>query len=597
MKSLRTLNPYFRKYLWLILLGSIFVIAQNFGAIYPARKVQQSIDEVVNYLKANKDLPVSPTLISTVSHTVFIFLLVIIGVAILRGVLMFLMRQTIIVMSRRIEFDLKNDIYYQYQKLSLAFYRRNNTGDLMNRISEDVSRVRMYLGPAIMYTINLVVLFILIMFTMMNVNRNMTIYILLPLPILSLSIYYVSDRMNRKSEEVQQQQSRLSTYVQEAFSGIRILKSFVKEESSVKSFQLESAYYMSKNMELARVNSFFFPLMTLLVGLSTLLTVYVGGNEVIAGRATYGNIAEFLIYVTMLTFPMASLGWVTSLVQRASASQERINEFLHLKPEIISPDVAPQKLSGKVEFDHVSFVYPESGIRALDNISFTVMPGKSLAILGKTGSGKSTLANLLLRMFDPVNGRILLDDIPLNERSLSSVREQIGYVPQEVFLFSDSIANNIAFGLHDRMYDEQVSSKLIEDAARKAVIHDNIIDFPAAYQTMIGERGITLSGGQKQRISIARALIKQPVILLFDDCLSAVDTHTEEMILRNLDEAMKNRTSIIISHRVSSIKNADHILVLDNGKIVEEGTHEQLMNMNAVYRAMYEQQMLEEMTK
>ncbi len=596
MKSLKHLNKYFLKYKWTLLIGGLFVIAQNFGAIYPAQVVRKALDAVVETMKtikAENNKEIQDSLIHSISHQVGMFLLLIIGVALVRGLLMYLMRQTIIVMSRKIEFDLKNEIYNHYQLLSLAFYRRNNTGDLMNRISEDVGRVRMYIGPAIMYSINLVVLFILIMISMLYVNVKLTLYVLAPLPFLSISIYYVSDLMNKKSEEVQNQQSRLSTFVQEAFSGIRILKSFVKEDAMAKEFTRESETYKRKNMELVKINAMFFPLMLLLVGLSTLLVVYIGGQEVIAGRASAGNIAEFIIYVNMLTWPVAALGWVTSIVQRAAASQERINEFLHLEPEIVSAKNLMTQLNGKIEFKNVSFIYPDSGILALDNISFTVNSGKSLAILGKTGSGKSTIANLLVRMYDSTRGNIFLDDILIQDFSLSSLRQQIGYVPQDVFLFSDTIGNNIAFGLKDDS-DIKRRNASIHEAAAQAVIYDNIMEFPKNFETMIGERGITLSGGQKQRISIARAIIKHPRLLIFDDCLSAVDTGTENKILIQLRSLMKEKTAIIISHRVSSVRNADQIIVLDNGKITEKGDHKSLLEKKGEYFELYERQMLEE---
>ena len=599
MKSLKHLNKYFLKYKWLLLMGGIFVIAQNFGAIYPAQVVRRSLDTVVEAMKkveGQDTIIYREVLIKAIMHQVGMFLLLIIAVAIVRGVLMFLMRQTIIVMSRRIEFDLKNEIFNHYQLLSLAFYRRNNTGDLMNRISEDVGRVRMYIGPAIMYSINLVVLFILILITMLYVNVKLTLYVLAPLPFLSISIYYVSDLMNRKSEEVQQQQSRLSTFVQEAFSGIRILKSFVKEDAKTAEFAKESELYKKKNMELVRINAMFFPLMLLLVGLSTLLTVYIGGREVIAGRATTGNIAEFIIYVNMLTWPVAALGWVTSIIQRAAASQERINEFLHLTPEIQSVTDKETELLGKIEFKNVHFVYPDSGIVAIDNLSFVVNPGEALAILGKTGSGKSTIANLLVRMYDAGKSEILFDDVPIEEISLSLLRRQCGYVPQDVFLFSDTIANNISFGLTDDI-DVETQKKLIRKAAEQAVIYDNIMEFPKNFDTLVGERGITLSGGQKQRISIARAIIKHPKILIFDDCLSAVDTKTESKILAQLSTVMKGKTSIIISHRVSTVKYADQIIILDKGKIIEKGNHVSLIEKNGAYAELYEKQMLEEQEK
>jgi len=599
MRSLAHLNKYFFKYKWRFILGIVFVVSQNFFAIYPAQVVRKSLDTVVLSLKNyHGHVTGNNELVSSLTHQIFIFLLIIIAVALLRGLLMFMMRQTLIVMSRLIEYDLKNEIYAQYQRLTLAFYRRNNTGDLVNRISEDVTRVRMYIGPALMYTINLVVLFAIIIIIMFSVNVKMAFYVLLPLPLLSLSIYYVSDKMNRKSEEVQNQQSRLSTFVQEAFSGIRVLKSFVREIHSEREFDKESEYYKSKSMQLVKINAMFFPLMLLLVGLSTTLVIYIGGKEVMAGRVTAGNIAEFIIYVNMLTWPMASLGWVTSIIQRAAASQERINEFLRIEPEIYSSYENKIELKGKIEFDHVSFVYPDSGIKALDDVSFVVEPGKSLAVLGKTGSGKSTIANLIGRMYDSTEGKIFVDDKPIASLSLKGLRENIGYVPQDVFLFSDTIANNISFGLNIVKLNgkqQTINNKpLVEQAARDAVIYDNIITFPKGFETMIGERGIMLSGGQKQLVSIARALIRNPKVLVFDDCLSAVDTHTEEQILNNLKKHITGRTSVIISHRVSSVKHADKIIVLDNGRITESGTHESLLERKGDYFELYEKQLLEE---
>jgi len=593
MKSLAQLNKYFLKYKWRFLLGILFVVAQNFLAIYPAQLVRESLDAVVlSVEKYKNELVHNSTLVSDLTETIFYYLLLIIGVGILRGIIMFLMRQTMIVMSRFIEFDLKNDIYAHYQKLSLAFYRRNNTGDLVNRISEDVSRVRMYIGPAIMYTINLVVLFTLIIIIMFSVNTKLAMYVLLPLPFLSISIYLVSAKMNSKSEDVQVQQSRLSTFVQEAFSGIRVLKSFVRESQSEAAFEKESQNYKDKSMELVKINSMFFPLMLLLVGLSTLIVVYIGGREVIAGNITPGNIAEFIIYVNMLTWPVAALGWVTAIVQRAAASQERINEFLHTEPEIVSDESNVIDFAGKIEFRNVSFVYPGSGIKALDDVSFTVQPGESLAVLGRTGSGKSTVANLLVRMYDTGSGKILIDDHNIDSLSLTALRENIGYVPQDVFLFSDSIANNISFGISH--IENGLIREKVYQAAKDAVIYDNIMEFEKNFDTMIGERGITLSGGQKQRVSIARALIKNPKILLFDDCLSAVDTHTEEMILGNLKKQMEGKTTLIISHRVSTVKHAEKIIVLDAGRICEKGNHEELLAKRGLYFTLYEKQLMEE---
>ncbi|MCC7232274.1 MAG: ABC transporter ATP-binding protein [Bacteroidia bacterium] len=597
MKSLRHLNKYFFKYRWILLLGVVFVAAQNFGSIYPAQVVRKAIDDVLTSLQDIRQHPSAgekSLVMKEITRIVFLYFLLIMGVAFLKGILMFLMRQTIIVVSRRIEFDLKNEIFQHYQKLSLAFYRRNNTGDLMNRISEDVSRVRMYLGPVVMYSINLLVLFLLIIPIMLSVNIRMSLLVLAPLPLLSLSIYYVSDIMNRKSERVQEQQSRLSTFVQEAFSGIRILKSFAREEMAVSEFQSASVEYRHRNMELARVNAFFFPLMLLLVGLSTLLTVYIGGQEVLAGRATTGNIAEFIMYVNLLTWPVASLGWVTSLAQRAAASQQRINEFLETLPEIRgNNEILEKPIHGKIEFRNVTFVYPDSGITALRHVSFTVEPGRSLAVLGKTGSGKSTIANLILRMYDTTSGEVRVDDVSLKDIPVNSFRKQVGYVPQDVFLFSDTIANNIAFGLDDT-HTSAEKHLLVHQAARDSVIYDNIMAFPRGFDTILGERGITLSGGQKQRVSIARAIIRKPRILLFDDCLSAVDTKTEAKILFNLNNIMQGRTSVIISHRVSTVKNADAIIVLDEGIIVERGNHATLMKKKGAYYELYEKQLLEE---
>lgn len=590
MKSLAHLNKYLFRYRWHLFAGVIFVVLQNFGAIYPAQVVRTSLDEVIDFLKRSPNP--GPSDLQFISGKVFRFFLLIIGVALIRGLLMFFMRQTIIVMSRRIEFDLKNEIYAHYQRLSLSFYRRNNTGDLMNRIGEDVGRVRSYVGPAIMYSINLIVLFILVIGSMVKVNPMLSLYVLAPLPLLSISIYYVSDIMNRKSEEVQNQQSRLSTFVQEAFSGIRILKAFSKEKAFASDFAVESDDYLKKNMGLVKVNAMFYPLMLLLVGISTILVVYIGGKEVLAGRATTGNIAEFILYVNMLTWPVTSLGWVTAIIQRAAASQERINEFLHLEPEITSvvPDQRP--VTGDLEFHQVSFTYPDSGIQALENVSFTVPSGGSLAIVGRTGSGKSTLALLLARLYDTSSGEIRIGGRPLREIPLSNLRDSIGYVPQDVFLFSDTIENNIAFGL-SVIPDPKTLREVIRTAAHKAAVDDSIAEFPDGYQTMLGERGITLSGGQKQRVSIARALVRKPNLLILDDCLSAVDTTTEEKILGHLRKEMSTCTTIFISHRISGIKHAQQILVLDQGRVVEKGTHDELMSLGGVYYDMHQQQLAE----
>ncbi|MEY5068796.1 MAG: hypothetical protein RLZ47_658, partial [Bacteroidota bacterium] len=512
---------------------------------------------------------------------------IVLSLALLRGIFLFFMRQTIILMSRHIEYDLKNEIYAHYQQLSLAFFRRNNTGDLMNRVTEDVSRVRMYLGPAIMYTINTVVLFILIIYAMISVNPILAMWSLLPLPILALTIYFVNNIINSKSEKIQEQLSNLSSFVQETFSGIRIIKSFVREQALQQKFEVQSRNYQANAMDLVRVQALFYPTMLLLVGLSTIITVYIGGQEVMKGNITTGNIAEFVIYVNQLTFPVTTLGWVTSLVQRAAASQKRINEFLHTQTEITN-GIVKQELQGHIQFDKVSFTYPDTGIKAIDQLSFEAKPGEFLAVIGKTGSGKSTLANLIMRMYDCDKGQIRIDGQPIQKFDLQHYRQQLGFVPQDVFLFSDTIANNIAFGV-----DELPQDRLIL-AAKDAAVHQNIMAFDQKYETLIGERGITLSGGQKQRVSIARALVKSPKILLFDDSLSAVDTKTEEEILRNLGRIMANRTTILIAHRVSSIKNADQILVLDEGRLVESGTHASLLKQKGSYFELYQQQLLEE---
>lgn len=498
------------------------------------------------------------------------------------------MRQTIIVVSRYIEYDLKNDIYNHYQHLSLSFYRRNNTGDLMNRISEDVSRVRMYVGPAIMYTINTVVLFLMVITTMASINLKLTIFALLPLPLMAIVIYYVNSIIHRKSENIQEQLSNLSTFTQETFSGIRVLKAYGREQRSREDFEAQSEEYKKRSMGLARVQAFFYPTVLLLAGMSVVLTVYIGGVEVKNGNITPGNIAEFIVYINQLTFPMMSLGWVTSLIQRGAASQKRINEFMHTEPDIKSGTLKEEPIRGKVEFRNVSFTYPDTGIQALKNVSFVAESGDFIAFIGRTGSGKSTIANLLARMYDVNAGEILIDDRNIKDYDLHHLRDAMGYVPQEVFLFSDTISNNIGFGVN-KVIEEQVFA-----AAKNAAVYENIQAFPHGFETTIGERGITLSGGQKQRVSIARAIIKEPNIMVFDDCLSAVDTKTEEEILSNLGKVMENKTSVIISHRVSSIKNADKIFVIDNGVIIESGYHEALLEQKGEYFELYEKQLLEE---
>jgi len=592
MKALWSLNSYFLTYWIRLSCGILFVILSNVFSIYPARVVRYAVDlviETATIAHAFNGFALNSEFLEIFSTALIICGIILLSMALMKGVFMFLMRQTLIVMSRLIEYDLKNDIYEQYQRLSLSFYKINSTGDLMNRISEDVNRTRMYIGPAIMYTTNLVATIIIVLYCMFSVNVELTFYALLPLPAMSVIIYWVSQKINRQSERAQAMLSAISSNVQQAFSGIRIIKAYNRESAYINHFANESETYKKESMRLAYINSLFFPVMMVLIGLSTILTIFIGGRQVISGEITQGNIAEFIVYINMLTWPFASIGWVSSIVQRAAASQQRINEFLLTKPEITNQSNSNDPIQGKIEFKNVSFVYPESGIKALDQVSFSIEPGQTLAILGRTGSGKSTIASLLLRLFDTNEGEVLLDNRPIKAVNLDALRRQSGYVPQEVFLFSDTIANNIAFGLKEKSRFD-----LIEQAAKDADVFDNIISFPKGFETVVGERGITLSGGQKQRLSIARAIIRNPQILLFDDCLSAVDTQTEENILANLKRLMKGKTCVIISHRVSSVKDADKIIVLNQGKIVEEGNHQSLLESKGNYYELYLKQIREE---
>lgn len=595
MKSLKFLNPYLRRYRTRLLLGSLFVTISNIFAIYPAEVLRKGIDLVqdgvsVYFLFDQTNL--QKDLASNFFQMLLIFGLIVIASALIKGLFMFFMRQTIIVMSRLIEFDLKNDIFAHYQKLDLAFYKKNKTGDLMARISEDVGQVRMYVGPAIMYAISTLSLFVLIMVRMLSINVELTIYVLVPLPILAVAIYLLNSRIIRKSEAVQKQLSTISSFVQEMFSGIRVLKAYNREDFTRTAFHKEAQEYRKRNIELVKSNALFFPLIILLIGLSTLITIYVGGQKVFSGEITTGIIAEFILYVNMLTWPVASIGWVTAIVQRAAASQTRINEFLNQKPAIENSSNQNSHIIGKIEFDNVSFTYPDSGIVALKDVSFQVESGKSLAIVGRTGSGKSTIAALICRLYDIDSGKISIDDESINEMNLNDLRSAIGYVPQEVFLFSETISNNIAFGLKNAKTDSLTFDKVTQ-AAKDAAIFDSIMEFPNGFETKVGERGLTLSGGQKQRISIARSIIRKPAILLFDDCLSAVDTETEETILQNLRRIMTNRTTIIISHRISSVKQCDEIIVLDHGQVSERGTHQYLLSLNGQYAEMHQKQLLD----
>jgi ATP-binding cassette subfamily B multidrug efflux pump len=592
MKELYSLNKYLYKYRFRMLLGVIFIVLSNWFGVFPAQVIRLAFDLVKEQLSIYQYLNGfnrQELFYKTFINIVFLFGIIVFLVAVIKGIFMFFMRQTIIVVSRLVEYDLKNEIYHKYQTLNLGFYRRNNTGDLMNRVSEDVGRVRMYIGPAIMYTLNLIVLFILVISTMLSVNPKLTLYAVLPMPFLFLSIYYVQNIINQKSEKIQAQLSTLSNTIQESFSGIRVIKAYVRENEMKDKFNAESADYLQKTMGLVNTQAVFFPTVLTLVGISTLLTIYIGGQEVINGTITAGNIAEFIVYVNMLTWPVTSVGWVTSLVQRASASQKRINEFVQLVPEIkVEDNQTIHDINGEIEFKNVSFQYPDTGIKALKNVSFKIFSGQTMAIIGKTGAGKSTMANLLFRMYDVNEGEILVDGLNIKIHQLANLREQMSMVPQEVFLFSDSIKNNIAFGTSN------VSTEQIEKAARYAAVYENIIQFDKGFETMVGERGITLSGGQKQRISIARAILKDPKVLVFDDALSAVDTKTEEAILTKLKTIMNQRTSILISHRISTVKDADLILYLDNGEIVEQGTHAELLSLGNAYAELYQKQLLEE---
>jgi ATP-binding cassette subfamily B multidrug efflux pump len=586
MKELRYLNKYLLKYKKLILLGLLWVLISNAFQILPAQMVRHALDSVVsniNLYQSFQGTDAAPSFLSIFDRGILFYAGLIILMALLRGIFLYFVRQTLIVMSRLIEYDLKNEIFEHYQSLPLSFYRRNNTGDLLNRISEDVGRVRMYLGPSIMYGLQLFTLFLMLIPVMYSVSPKLTLFSLLPLPLLSFSIYYVNNIIEHRSTEIQKSQSRLSTFVQEAFSGIRVLKSFNREAESVERFSNESNEYKRQSMKLTRVQSLFFPIVTALIGVSTILTIYAGSVEVINGSLTFGNIAEFVIYVNLLTWPVTLLGWTSSQVQRAEASQKRINEFLKQKTDILSGTLE-KPLKGKVEFNNVSFTYPDTGITALKNISFTIQAGESLAIIGKTGSGKSTIASLVARLYDVSSGEILLDGVRVREFNLNALRTQLGYVPQDVFLFSDTIYNNIAFGL------TQPDKEKIYQAAKDADVYDNIMGFANQFETRIGERGITLSGGQKQRVSIARAIVREPKILMLDDVLSAVDTKTENTILNSLKKIMVGRTTIIISHRVSSAKLANKIIVLSDGEIVESGTHESLIAKKGIYFELYEKQ-------
>ena len=582
MKELRYLNKYFIKYKFSFLLGILITIIAQIFSLFTPKLISKSFKAIEDFAK---DETVSK---SFIQQELISNILLIIATTIIAGFLTFLMRQTLIVMSRHVEYDLKNEVFRQYENLSLNFYKQNRTGDLMNRISEDVSKVRMYVGPAVMYTINTIIRFAIVIVYMFSVSPRLTLYTLLPLPILSYAIFRISSEINKRSTVFQQYLSKVSSFTQEIFSGIRVIKAYSLEDQHQNNMVELANESKSKSLNLAKIQALFGPLMMALIGISNLVVIYFGGLMYIDGTIkSIGTIAEFILYVNMLTWPVASLGWVSSMVQEAEASQKRINEFLKIVPEIQNHNPEKSIIEGAISFENVSYTYEDTNIKALQNVTFTVHKGETLAILGKTGSGKSTIVSLISRLYDVSEGHISIDGKEISTLNLYDLRNSIGIVPQDAFLFSDSIKNNIKFG-KENATDEEVKA-----AAKSAVVHDNIMGFNKKYDTVLGERGITLSGGQKQRVSIARAIIKNPKILLLDDCLSAVDTETEEAILNNLHEICKDKTTIIVSHRVSSAKNAEKIIILDEGQIIEQGSHNQLINQEGYYAALYLKQLSE----
>jgi ATP-binding cassette subfamily B protein len=600
MKHLAALNKYFWKYRWLFLLGIIFIILSNYFRIlspqvtkYVLNTVEHSLKKentvtsntTVNYDPLVKKLFIQNLAASSLKSKIFVCGIILLVLALISGFFMFLMRQTIIVMSRHIEYDQKNEIFNHYQKLDTNFYKTHSTGDLMSRISEDVSRVRMYSGPALMYVINLAATIGFSVFYMLKENRELTLYVLSPLPILALTIYYVNTIINRKSDRIQSLLSDLTTNAQESYSGIRVIKSFVQEKAMLGFFDKNSEDYRRNAISLAKTEAIYFPSISLLIGLSTLITILIGGFYVINGQISIGVIGEFVMYILLLTFPVSAIGWTASMIQRAATSQRRINEFLYTRSTIQNSKNTRQIiLKGKIEFKNVDFTYPHTGIHAIKNFDLKINRGEKIAIVGKTGSGKSTIAQLLLRMYDPQHGDILYDDTSIKKIDFHSLRSQVSYVPQDVFLFSDTVENNISFAV------KNVTEEMIKEAAANAVIQNEIEQFPQKYKTIIGERGVTLSGGQKQRISIATALMKEHEIVIFDDCLSAVDAKTESRIINNLHNYLKNKTAIIITHRIFSLFNFDKIILLKDGTIAEQGTHSELLSKNGYYAEMYAHQ-------
>lgn len=578
MKALEYLNKYLRKYFLKLLLGIVITVISRIFSLFAPRLIGESLTAVENYLTDHQaDLAALKTLLLN-------NILIIIGATLLSGFFTFLMRQTIINVSRYIEFDLKNEIFFHYQKLTQRFYKNNRTGDLMSRISEDVSKVRMYVGPAIMYSINTVTLFVCVITLMFSIAPELSVYTLIPLPLLSLTIYKLSRVINARSTVVQEMLSKLSSFTQESFSGIFVIKSYGLESNTFTKFNTLSLDAKEKNMNLVKVQAWFFPLMILLIGLSNLIVIFIGGQQYIDDKIDIGVLAEFIIYINMLTWPVAVVGWVTSVVQQAEASQKRINTFLKEPIEIQDGSGVDLSVQGEISFKKVTLVYPETQIKALDNISFTIKKGESLGIIGKVGSGKSSILHLINRLYDPNSGKILLDDCDIKTFKLEKLRSHVGNVPQNAFLFSESIKDNIRLG------KANATDKEIVEASKKADIHKSIKKFKNGYKTLLGERGLTLSGGQIQRVSIARALIKDPKILLFDDCLSAVDTDTEEKILKNLKSFCQNKTTVIVSHRISSVKDADNIIVLDHGKIIEKGSHQKLLDLKGYYLDLFNKQ-------